>query len=65
MPTIKKITVYRNKEDKAHELGKLGVTEIRRLLYETEENTVVNVEIYVDGKIKYDYFNGLYDIEYQ
>lgn len=48
-----------------HEVGVNGVTEIRDTGIESEQNTVICFTIYVDGKMKYEYINGVYEIEYE
>lgn len=57
---------------KIHEVGKEGVTEIRDNSMDTRDdsmdtpnNFVLQYLIYVDGKLKYSYGNGVYEIEYE
>ena len=50
---------------KVHTVGDDGVTKIIDNSIEAEQNTILQYEVYVDGKNKYDYINGVYEIEYE
>ncbi len=50
---------------KIHEVGENGVTEIKDNCIDAEQNFVLQYLIYVDGKMKYSYENGVFEIEYE
>ena len=50
---------------KIYEVGKNGVTEIQENSIDAPQNFVLQYLIYVDGKMKYAYENGAYEIEYE
>lgn len=50
---------------KVHKVGENGVTEIQDNSVDTPENYVLMYIIYVDGKKKYSYENGVFEIEYE
>jgi hypothetical protein len=47
-----------------HKIGEDGVTEIVDNSIDTEQNTVIQYWVYIDGKLKYTYSNGIYEIEF-
>lgn len=50
---------------KVHTVGEDGVTKIIDNSIESEQNTILQYEVYVNGKNKYDYVNGVYEIEHE
>jgi hypothetical protein len=50
---------------KIHEVGKNGVTEIKDNSIDAPENFVLQYLVYVNGKMKYSFENGAFEIEYE
>lgn len=50
---------------KIHEVGQNGVTSIQDNSIDADQNFVSQYLIYVDGKMKYSYENGVFEIEYE
>jgi len=59
---IKKIFINQNRW---FTVGLKGVTKIVDNSIEMEQHLILQYDIYVDGKLKYTFINGNYEIEYK
>tara|TARA_R110000824_G_C15101268_1_gene666293 strand:+ start:70 stop:264 length:195 start_codon:yes stop_codon:yes gene_type:complete len=46
-------------------VGAGGVTQIQDMTIETEQNFVPQFNVWINGKIKHTYVNGVFDITYE
>ena len=62
---IKMLTVINKDYEYVHTVGEQGVTQIQDNCIDAEQNYVPQYNVYVDGKMKYTYVNGVFEIEYK
>tara|TARA_R110000772_G_scaffold46246_6_gene105624 strand:- start:7871 stop:8074 length:204 start_codon:yes stop_codon:yes gene_type:complete len=46
-------------------VGSGGVTQIQDMTVETEQNFVPQFNVWINGKIKHTYVNGVFEVEYK